>query len=47
MVKSCVLEKNVLRCETRYFVSSLVEVKKFADVALCIGLLRISFIGGS
>ena len=32
MVKSCVLEKNVLRCETRYFVSSLVDVDRFADV---------------
>jgi predicted transposase YbfD/YdcC len=32
MVKSCVLERGVLRCETRYFVSSLVEVEKFADV---------------
>ncbi|MDR2707738.1 MAG: ISAs1 family transposase [Nitrososphaerota archaeon] len=32
MVKSSVLEKGVLRCETRYFVSSLVDINKFADV---------------
>jgi predicted transposase YbfD/YdcC len=32
MVKSSVLEKNVLRKETRYFVTSLVDVERFADV---------------
>jgi len=32
MVKSSFLEKNVLREEARYFVSSLVEVEKFVDV---------------
>lgn len=32
MVKSSVWEKNVLREETRYFVTSLVDVEKFADV---------------
>gem|GEM_PF-5953194 len=46
MVKSSVLEKNVLWEEIRYFVTSLVDANKFADVALCIGLLRISCIGG-